>query len=415
MKNIKKRISAAAVLALLIAVCSAPLTPMAAETGGTAGDTKTVRLYGDYHADISAALNRINASRKEACREGVPDPRDSSKKLSISDYKPIKWSSDLEEIARLRAAEASLTVSHTRPNGTSCFTAQSSNGIDSWGEVLAWNWSTSMVPGIDQWYEEKSDWVSQNENAVTGHYTQMIDPDHTYVGLGCFSNDYGVYYTTTSGEFSTLPSLDSSFGPAVNDTYVDIQIQKASVSSPRLLNISNEKSSFEVGETVNLRLAMSSSVEGYSATVFSAGTITWTSSNAAVVSVSDGLVKGLRPGNAVITAVDSDGISASKAITINKMKQNLKVSKAKKTVKYKTVRKKTVRTSKVKVTGVKTPVTYKKIGGSKKLTIDKTSGKIKVKKKTRKGTYKIKIKVTAKEGADYKAASKKATVTVRVK
>ena len=58
MKNIKKRISAAAVLALLIAVCSAPLTPMAAETGGTAGDTKTVRLYGDYHADISAALNR---------------------------------------------------------------------------------------------------------------------------------------------------------------------------------------------------------------------------------------------------------------------------------------------------------------------------------------------------------------------
>ncbi len=61
--------------------------------------------------------------------------------LTMADYVPIRWSSDLEYIARIRAAEASVTMAHTRTNGASCFEIQSPNGIRSYGEILAWNWS----------------------------------------------------------------------------------------------------------------------------------------------------------------------------------------------------------------------------------------------------------------------------------
>ena len=60
---------------------------------------KTDRMFlgikGSYITDMQNALNRINAIRKEACDEGIKDPRNESRNLTSSDYVPIKWSSDL--------------------------------------------------------------------------------------------------------------------------------------------------------------------------------------------------------------------------------------------------------------------------------------------------------------------------------
>ena len=82
---------------------------------------KTGRMFlgikGSYITDMQNALNRINAIRKEACEEGIKDPRNESRNLTSSDYVPIKWSSDLEYIARIRAAEASVYRQHIRLNG----------------------------------------------------------------------------------------------------------------------------------------------------------------------------------------------------------------------------------------------------------------------------------------------------------
>lgn len=55
---------------------------------------------------------------------------------------------------------------------------------------------------IEQWYSEKSDWVNQVPGAVTGHYTSMIDPSNTYIGLGTFYSEDMRYPNTTAGEFS---------------------------------------------------------------------------------------------------------------------------------------------------------------------------------------------------------------------
>ena len=79
-----------------------------AETDSVEENCVLVGLKGSYLASADAALKRINEIRKEACKQGVQDPRDPNRKLTMSDYVPVKWSSDLEYIARVRAAEASV-------------------------------------------------------------------------------------------------------------------------------------------------------------------------------------------------------------------------------------------------------------------------------------------------------------------
>ena len=85
------------------------------------------------------------------------------------------------------------------------------------------------------------------------------------------------------------------------------------------------------------------------------------------------------------------------------------------TVKRSTVKKKAVVAAVVKAKNAYGKVTFKKTGGSSKLTINSKTGKIKVRKGTPKGRYKIKIRVTAAGDSKYKAWSGKITATIRVK
>ena len=58
-------------------------------------------------------------------------------------------------------------------------------------------------------------------------------------------------------------------------------------------------------------------------------------------------------------------------------------------------------------------LTFKKKSGNKKIKISKY-GTVTIKKKLRKGTYKVKVKVTAAGNNNYKASSTK-TVTFKIK
>lgn len=164
-------------------------------------------LPGAYLTDVQGALDQINAIRYEACEEGVRDPR-TGEVLTLDDYVPIRWSGDLEYIARIRAAEAAVTWNHIRTNGNRWF-AISRNGVSASGEVLAWNNSSSVIYGINQWYGEKSAWVNQT-GGVTGHYTSMIDPDNRYVGIGTFLSNNTRWFNSTAGEFSRSSSLNET-------------------------------------------------------------------------------------------------------------------------------------------------------------------------------------------------------------
>lgn len=268
-----------------------------------------VGVKGSYITDVQAVLARVNAIRKEACEEGVPDPRNAKRKLTPSDYVPIRWLSDLEYIARIRAAEASLVIAHTRPNGTSCFTLKSPNGIQSYGEVLAWNYTQKFLPGIEQWYEEKADWVNQNSNAVTGHYTQMIDPDNIYAGYATFINPDAQYPTTTSGEYSSYADMDETSGPDISNCTQTIEAELGNLTAG-MSDFADLKEENSVQADFYVQLSDSGCKLSF------LDKAEWKSSNPSVASVDgNGQVKGLKKGTADITA-SKGSLTATRTVRV---------------------------------------------------------------------------------------------------
>ena len=153
----------------------------------------------------------------------------------------------------------------------------------------------------------------------------------------------------------------------------------------------------------------------------SAWTYSSSNENVAKVGETSGVVTGKSAGTAKITATLSanPSIKVWKSVKVVKQANPMSVSAKTKSVKYSAVKRhaKTIKgcfSFKVKAKG---KVTYAKVskGSSKRLTINKKTGKITVKKGTKKGLYKIKVKVKAAGDATYKAATKTVTVKVRVK
>ena len=268
-------------------------------------DRTFLGIRGSYITDMQNALDRINAIRKEACNEGIKDPRDESRNLTSSDYVPIKWSSDLEYIARIRAAEASVYRQHIRLNGYVCSAISSPNGIRSFGEVLAWNNTKKFLQGVEQWYREKAAWVG-NTDGVTGHYTQMIDPDNIYVGLATFVNANAQYSTTTAGEFTSQKNLDYSLG--TSQTVLDESAGPAIENCIQTVEVKDEKIAASMTELTGPLAAKNSiqaefTLTGYGWKMEPLNKVSWTSSDTKTANVdSAGKVTGVHEGPADITA-----------------------------------------------------------------------------------------------------------------
>ena len=268
-----------------------------------------VAFEGDYNAAVKQALDRINTFRLEACTEGVPDPRDPGRRLTKSDYVPIKWSYDLEQVARLRSAEATYYFSHGRPNGENCFSADVGLYETGWSEVIAW--TNDMVSGLDMFYSEKDDWVKQT-GAVTGHYTSMISPSYTYVGLGCFFNKYG--WASVCGRFSTSAGTSTKQSSSLKDCYVPVEVKKNELVSASLSFIKGGSSLLK-GETAQLELTGFLGQNGEEDMRVLLYDASWKSSNTTVATVDKyGRVTAKSIGTATVTA--SCG-GKSKSVTVN--------------------------------------------------------------------------------------------------
>ena len=109
--------------------------------------------------------------------------------------------------------------------------------------------------------------------------------------------------------------------------------------------------------------------------------------------------------------------SVDKQFEIAKAENTLSVKGKKVNIKYSKLKKKNQTSTKgfsFSNKGVGKP-TYTKSKGNKKITINKTTGKITVKKGLKKGKYPVKVKVKVPGDANYKAKTKTVTVTVVVK
>ncbi|MCI9174184.1 MAG: hypothetical protein HFH49_04435 [Lachnospiraceae bacterium] len=261
-------------------------------------------------------LKRINEIRKEACVNGYPNPS-TERKLTPSDYRPMKWSSNLELVALLRAAESAVNESHTRPNGQSCFSI-SYHGEQSRAENLAWN-NSGLMYGIEQWYEEKNDWITGNANAVTGHYESLINPAYQFIGLGSFRRSTGGWYGV-SAEFSSSTAGSQAQSKLKGKKVQTIEVSKKSLSNPSL----NAPAKLKVKKTKKLTVSCDINYPGImGGTNTSKGRIlkgvTWKSSKPSVLQVnSSGKITAKKAGKATITAKVKGGFSVKKTITVTK-------------------------------------------------------------------------------------------------
>ena len=107
----------------------------------------------------------------------------------------------------------------------------------------------------------------------------------------------------------------------------------------------------------------------------------------------------------------------TKKFIINKAKQKITVKTKQVNLKAKTLKKKQkkIKLSKViKIKKAKGNITYKKIQGHKNISVNK-KGTITIAKGTKKGVYKVRIKLTADGNDNYKKTSVKFNVRIRIK
>ncbi|COA05911.1 N-acetylmuramoyl-L-alanine amidase family protein [Streptococcus pneumoniae] len=169
------------------------------EVTSASSGTTLVGIEGTFLTpDKQAILDRINAIRKEAADEGL-----------VTSYVPIKWSTALEKTAFVRAAEASITIDHTRLSSKDIWTSWPAGNF-SLSENLAWNYN-GFMKAIQQWYDEKADYVKSRSGVSvtgqTGHYKSLIDPKLTYMGLAAFDNP-----ATQNGWITVAQSLGTASG-----------------------------------------------------------------------------------------------------------------------------------------------------------------------------------------------------------
>ncbi len=90
---------------------------------------------------------------------------------------------NLQKVAQVRAQEQTTLFSHTRPNGTSCFTALDENDVAYMGagENIAYGQTSAA--------QVMNDWMNS-----AGHKTNIMNPNFTKIGVGCYQDNNGVLY-----------------------------------------------------------------------------------------------------------------------------------------------------------------------------------------------------------------------------
>lgn len=232
-----------------------------------------IQLYGTFDTTSrDYMLNTINSYRLEACQNGYPDPRNPGRGLTMADYVPIRWSRGLEEMAMLRAAEATYSRHHLKITGEDCW--NSSYDVASSGEILAWG--TNIPGGIANWYSERSAWVTGQASAG-GHYAQMINPSNIYMGMAGFN-------TTQACEFTSQPGLDES--------KIDVSqysSQLAEVSSVDVTSITIKTAACVINSTTRLEAVCTMNILSYTKRYTYTGIkvlpTTWWSGSPALVTV----------------------------------------------------------------------------------------------------------------------------------
>lgn len=173
-----------------------------------ASDTETLSFSTDFdfcQSEAREMIDMVNNFRQESGVWYWNEDNDS--KTYPSNLSRLQYDKDLEAVAMQRAAELVLSFSHTRPDGTLCFTAYPS-GFSASGENIACGFdSASSV--VEAWKETDYNYEGQ------GHRRNMLSSNYNCVGYACVEYDGMKYWVQ---EFGYRETPNTNTGSAVNSS-----------------------------------------------------------------------------------------------------------------------------------------------------------------------------------------------------
>ena len=161
------------------------LTVKAASSDGSSSGAAS----GSYK-NVTDAYSILNTFRTTKANQWYWNSRNTAK-VTTYGLKSLKKDTSLEKTAKTRAKEAWTMyyergrATHTRPNGSDCFTAYPA-GMRTKGENLAWGQTSSRSVILDPswgWAETNCKYSGQ------GHRRNMLDSRFTKVGIACYVKD----------------------------------------------------------------------------------------------------------------------------------------------------------------------------------------------------------------------------------
>ena len=244
---------------------------------------------------------------------------DNTTKVYVNGAQKLTWDYNLEQVAIQRAYEVAVSFSHTRPNGTSCFTL-SYNGTTSCGENIAAGY-TSAERAFVGWREDDQPYSGQ------GHRRNMLSKSYTAVGIAHVRYQ-GVDFWVQEFGWSNSGAAATE---AINETDKMVNVELNMDSATFCIIPEKQFISDSYGTTGTLP-----SVTGYYETSETWGTsgipvtdadlsgIVWTSGNSSVVTVSGGNFELVGIGSAqIIGTAMYEGVSYSCTISVNAISRSI--------------------------------------------------------------------------------------------
>ena len=262
-----------------------------------AGNVETVSYEVTYNQSAARRmLKKVNEFR--AADDSWYYSKNNISKV-YKDLEPLTYDYTLEKIAMQRAAEIVLNLAsdHTRPNGKSYKTL-----ID--GNYTAY--AENCGAGYDDYNDAFAAWKQDSGKTYTQQEKRrnMLSEDYNAIGIACVNYNGYYYWVQIFGKTENVNDTEAEANDSTTTVNVEINTD--------LLNSINIKTDAETPVTIGLgkvtelpKLTASINMDetwpdGCEITV--TANYAWASSKRSVVKISNGMLTGVKEGNATITA-----------------------------------------------------------------------------------------------------------------
>lgn len=233
-------------------------------------------------------------------------------KVDMTGNSPLVYDYNLEKIAMLRAMELIASYSHTRPDGSRCFTAYTGSYSYKAENIAIGTGSLPAEEVFTLWREDDEDYSGQ------GHRRNMLNRNSGAVGIAHVYYNGCHYWVQEFGNAANDTNEDLAND---SETEVEIMVDPSSITEKNI-GLHEENVSITVGENKDIPKAVikfrTSGTWRYAPAVEAEieNTINWISSNQDIVRIDGKSMTGVEEGTAEITA-DYFGEKLTMTVTVD--------------------------------------------------------------------------------------------------